>query len=228
MIARDDRSGDTQRRRTLDMTRVLLAVALAAACVVASSARQTVFRSTVDVIAVDVQVVDGDGNPIGRIGPDSFQVSINGQRRKVVSAQFISHAAGHDDPAEPRPPEGRGRTFILAIDSGSFEVGAERGPIEGAQSFVQHLDANDRIGLFVYPHRHPDRSDDPARTDHISAWARHGTEGSAADPLQPAGRGRSSTSRHRCRTPNSFLTAAAMRRTLQQQMAERRSNWIQC
>lgn len=133
------------------MTRVLLAAALAALCVVATSARQTVFRSVVDVIAVDVQVVDGDGNPIGRIGPDSFQVSINGQRRKVVSAQFISHGPATNDPAEPRPPEGRGRTFILAIDSGSFEVGAERGPIEGAQGFVQHLDANDRIGLFVYP-----------------------------------------------------------------------------
>jgi VWFA-related protein len=133
------------------MTRVLLGAALAALCVVATSARQTVFRSVVDVIAVDVQVVDGDGNPIGRIGPDAFQVSINGQRRKVVSAQFISHGPATNDPTEPRPPEGRGRTFILAIDSGSFEVGAERGPIEGAQGFVQHLDANDRIGLFVYP-----------------------------------------------------------------------------
>ena len=128
-----------------------LAAALVALCVGATSARQTVFRSVVDVIAVDVQVVDGNGNPIGRIGPDAFQVSINGQRRKVVSAQFISQAPVTDDPAEPRPPEGRGRTFILAVDSGSFEVGAERGPIEGAQSFVQHLDANDRIGLFVYP-----------------------------------------------------------------------------
>jgi len=133
------------------MSRALLAAALAALCVAVTSARQTVFRSVVDVIAVDVQVVDGDGNPIGRIGPDAFQVSINGQRRKVVSAQFISPGPATNDPAEPRPPEGRGRTFILAIDSGSFEVGAERGPIEGAQGFVQRLDANDRIGLFVYP-----------------------------------------------------------------------------
>ena len=45
---------------------------------------QTVFRTTVDVIAVDVQVVDGEGNPIGRIGPESFEVSINRPRRKIV------------------------------------------------------------------------------------------------------------------------------------------------
>jgi VWFA-related protein len=124
---------------------------MVAACAVAASARQTVFRSTVDVIAVDVQVVDANGNPIGRIGPDAFQVSINGQRRKVVSAQFIGQQPTPDDPAEPRPPEGRGRTFVLAFDAGSFEVGTERAPIEGAQNFIQHLDISDRAGLFVYP-----------------------------------------------------------------------------
>src|SRR3954465_1718930 len=129
---------------------VLVAV-VAAVCVAAVSARQTVFRSTVDVIAVDVQVVDSDGNPIGRIGPGSFPVSINGQRRKVVSAQFIGMQPTSDDPSEPRPPEGRGRTFVLAVDAGSFEVGSERAPIEGAQNFGQQLDATHRVGLFVYP-----------------------------------------------------------------------------
>jgi VWFA-related protein len=138
--------------RTLRRQAVLLAIAVALLSVVVATAPQrTVFRSTVDVIAVDVQVVDSDGNPIGRIGPDSFQVSINGQRRKVVSAQFVGQMATSDDPAEPRPPEGRGRTFILAVDAGSFEVGAERAPIESAQNFVQHLDPSDRVGLFVYP-----------------------------------------------------------------------------
>jgi VWFA-related protein len=68
-----------------------------------------------------------------------------------VSAQFVGQQPTSEDPAEPRPPEGRGRTFVLAIDAGSFEVGAERAPIEGAQNFVQHLDASDRVGLFVYP-----------------------------------------------------------------------------
>ena len=78
-------------------TILLLSVTMAAVCVVAISA-QTVFRSTVDVIAVDVQVVDGQGNPIGRIGPESFQVSINGQRRKVVSAQFVAQQSTSEDP----------------------------------------------------------------------------------------------------------------------------------
>ena len=130
---------------------MLPSAVVAALWVAAVSAQQTVFRSKVDVIAVDVQVVDTKGNPIGRIGPDAFNVTINGQRRKVVSAQFIAQQPASDDPTEPRPPEGRGRTFVLAIDSGSFEVGAERAPIQGAQTFVQRLDPSDRVGLFVYP-----------------------------------------------------------------------------
>ena len=130
---------------------MLPSAVVVALCVAAVSAQQTVFRSKVDVIAVDVQVVDTKGNPIGRIGPDAFSVTINGQRRKVVSAQFIAQQPESDDPTEPRPPEGRGRTFVLAIDSGSFEVGAERAPIQGAQTFVQRRDPSDRVGLFVYP-----------------------------------------------------------------------------
>jgi VWFA-related protein len=122
--------------------------------------QQPVFRSTVDVIAVDVQVVDRDGNPIGEIGPDAFQVSINGQKRKVVSAQFVRPAqvsaallAADATKAIGRPAtwEGGGRTFVLAIDSGSFEVGTERASMEAARTFVQHLDPADRVGLFVYP-----------------------------------------------------------------------------
>jgi VWFA-related protein len=118
-----------------------------AACLLASSFSAATllaqFRSGVDVIAVDVQVVDPSGNPIGEIGADKFEVSINGQRRKVVSAQFVRVGASER--------EGGGRTFILAVDSGSFEVGSERAPMDGARAFVQRLDPGDRIGLIVYP-----------------------------------------------------------------------------
>src|SRR6187397_2721326 len=55
------------------------------------AAQQARFRSAVDVIAVDVQVIDKDGYPIAQLGPESFEVSINGHKRKVVSAQFLRH-----------------------------------------------------------------------------------------------------------------------------------------
>ena len=124
-------------------------------------AQRTVFRSTVDVIAVDVQVVDRDGNPIERIGPDDFEVSINGQRRKVQSAQFLRHRLrrSRGRHASDRPlaaqrleeREAEGRTVHSRRGHGSFEVGSERAPMEGARSFIQRLNPSDRVGLFVYP-----------------------------------------------------------------------------
>jgi VWFA-related protein len=140
----------------------LQAIGVVALSVTAATAPQrTVFRSDVDVIAVDVQVVDRDGNPIDRIGPESFDVSINGQRRKVQSAQFLRHAVNEVKRQSVGPAgevldnsttqEGEGRTFVVAIDSGSFEVGSERAPMEGARGFIQHLNPSDRVGLFVYP-----------------------------------------------------------------------------
>src|SRR5262245_53353948 len=83
-------TGPTSRRSG---TLWFAAALVAAGGFVASAQQQPVFRSSVDVIAVDVQVVDPQGNPIGKIGPESFTVSINGQRRKVVSAQFVREMA---------------------------------------------------------------------------------------------------------------------------------------
>src|SRR4051812_6551669 len=43
----------------------------------------TTFRSGLDVIAVDVQVIDREGTPVVGLGPDKFVVTINGRRRRV-------------------------------------------------------------------------------------------------------------------------------------------------
>jgi len=124
----------------------------------AAPLQQPTFRSGVDVIAVDVQVVDAEGTPVGQIGPEAFHVLINGKRRRVVSAQFIRDAAGDTSPltgtAQPVSlPEvrGSGRTIILAIDTSSFEPGQERPPMEALREMVSRLDPSDKVGLYVYP-----------------------------------------------------------------------------
>jgi VWFA-related protein len=125
----------------------------------------TRFRSGVDVIAVDVQVVDDDGNPIDSLGANLFEVSINGKRRKVASAQFVRHtwaaparAESESLPASPAAPAapidvvpGGGRTFIVAIDNGSFDVGAASEAVDAVQGFVDRLQPQDRVGFYVYP-----------------------------------------------------------------------------
>ena len=120
-------------------------------------AQQARFRSSVDVIAVDVQVIDKDGYPIGQLGPESFEVSINGHKRKVVSAQFLRHTRNvtradamlPDSLAET--PVADGRTVVLAVDNGSFETGSASETMTALKNFVARLEPVDRVGLFVFP-----------------------------------------------------------------------------
>lgn len=135
-------------------------------CLVATAAtlaqQGPVFRSGLDVIAVDVQVVDKDGVPVNAIGPESFSVSINGRDRRVLSAEFVRQASLSRIGLESKfakgtvvdleaPSDTQGRLFILAVDNGSFEAGTIRPAMEAAEQFVDSLEPNDRLGLYVYP-----------------------------------------------------------------------------
>jgi VWFA-related protein len=119
--------------------------------------QQPTFRSSVDLIAVDVQVLNGAGNPVERLGPQAFDVAIKGQRRRVVSAEFIRHARPEDRTMavaagggeQAQPPAGR--TIILAFDMGSFHVGAEKAPIEAMRGFLAKVGENDSVGLWTFP-----------------------------------------------------------------------------
>jgi VWFA-related protein len=111
----------------------------------AAASGQVVFRSAIDLIAL--------------IGPERFEVTIEGRRRKVVSAQFIGQTAQSTDPrpsslqgnaTNASAPANDGRTIILAVDSGSFEPGTTAAPIEAARNFVSRLEPDDRLGLFVF------------------------------------------------------------------------------
>ena len=134
-------------------------------CLVGTSitlAQGPVFRSGFDVVAVDVQVVDNDGVPVDKLGPDAFSVSINGRERSVLSAEFVRQASfsriglesklarGTIVDLEP-PTDTQGRLFILAVDNSSFEAGTIRPAMEAAEQFVDSLEPTDRLGLYVYP-----------------------------------------------------------------------------
>ena len=57
----------------------------------AAGAQQATFRATVDLVAVDVQVVDRDGLPIPDPGPKEFEVTIDGE--SAASSPPISSGA---------------------------------------------------------------------------------------------------------------------------------------
>ncbi|MEO8483077.1 MAG: VWA domain-containing protein [Acidobacteriota bacterium] len=161
------------RRGTL---RVLTTVAIGSALSLGLFAQgQTpVFRAGVDLIAVDVQVVDGDGRPIPALRPQDFDVSISGKTRRVASAEFIESTrldgsalngsgsgAGQVTSIGGGPTAsniwptggltGTGRMYVLAFDTDSFSVGESRDVVGAARGFIQRLQPADQVGLYTFP-----------------------------------------------------------------------------
>jgi len=140
----------------------LIAAAGTALGVRAQSASQTptlTYRSSVDLVTVDVQVVGRDGIPVTGLGIDDFAVSLNGHTRRIVSVDFIRKEAV--PPADQGGPERPIRTpgylvpgtrvFILAIDTSSFSVGGLRPALQAAQRFLGVLQPDDLVAVYEYP-----------------------------------------------------------------------------
>jgi VWFA-related protein len=111
-------------------------------------------RVSVDVVAIDVQVLDRLGHPVPSLGPEKFTVSINGRRRRVVSAEQIrtdtndeGAASGAGSLASTAPK----RVIMLAIDCVSFDATASREVIQSISAFLKTLQPDDYVGLSAYP-----------------------------------------------------------------------------
>lgn len=127
-----------------------------------------VFKSGVELVAIDVRVTDRDGGPVGGLAAQDFDVTIDGKPRRVVSVDFV--AASSDAPARPAPaaaelppeavyssnadeaPAGsEGRLIALLVDQGSFAGPASRAAVSAARRFLDRLGPFDRVSLATFP-----------------------------------------------------------------------------
>ena len=138
----------------------------------AAGQKPPTFKSGVDLVAVDVNVVDRNGQPVAGLTAEQFEVSVDGKPRRVASATFLDYASAK----AAEPPEGAiasrplridrsfssneredaaagtsGRVVVLAIDQLSFPPGSGRAAIESAQRYLDRLQPSDRVGLMAYP-----------------------------------------------------------------------------
>lgn len=145
--------------------RSLMCIAAAGVCLTFGSpplrSQQATFRSSTDLIAVDVQVVDGAGRPLTQLRPEQFEVSIEGQPRSVFSVDVLRMARGSSwrgttaaGPAERPADSGAdvpGRVFVLAVDVMSFRsTGLER-LLREARAFVDALEPEDVVAIYPFP-----------------------------------------------------------------------------
>lgn len=118
------------------------------------------FRTGVDLIAVDVGVVDRNGRPVEDLLAPDFVVKIDGQPRRVVSAEHVRidlEAAKREaaDPFEPlyttnlKPQNGR--MFVIAVDQIGTRLGSARALLNTAANFLKRLSPADRVAFVAYP-----------------------------------------------------------------------------
>jgi len=122
------------------------------------------FRTGVDLIAVDVAVVDNRGRPIDDLHAADFTVKVDGEARRVVSAELVKFEADTtkkpvDDKTETfftsNLTAPAGRQIVLAIDQINIRPGTIRAVMSAAQRFIDKLSPLDQIAFIAYPEPGP-------------------------------------------------------------------------
>ena len=122
------------------------------------------FRTGIDLIAIDVAVVDRNGRPVEDLRAPDFAVKIDGEVRRVVSAELVKvdvEAAKRQvaDKSETfytsnlTPPNGR--QIILAVDQINIRPGSLRPIMAAAQRFLDKLSPLDQVAFITYPEPGP-------------------------------------------------------------------------
>ena len=138
-----------------------LASIVALAMPVALDGQQTVFRSAVDLVRVDVQVVAGSGHPLLELGLDDFEVHIDGARRRVVSAELVKFSPEEDIKSTIRPVRTPGviasdsRVYVIAVDQAGFPAGEIRPVAAAVRRFLSQLRPQDLVAVYAFPYRIP-------------------------------------------------------------------------
>ncbi len=143
----------------MSLCSLLAALVVSAAVAFAQAAQVPTLKSGVELIAVDVEVVAGSGDPVAGLRPSDFDVRIDGKARRVVSAEFVRYdtAAGSlttvevpDAPDAPTAAPPR-RLYLLAIDEHSFNTASLKAGMQAASRFIDRLRPDDLVGLYAYP-----------------------------------------------------------------------------
>jgi VWFA-related protein len=133
-------------------------VALGGAVLSAQAPQTPTFRSTTSLVVVDVSVLDQNGRPVSGLGPDDFEVKLNGQVRPVtavtyeaVAAKAAPLVAAPTSVAVPAvtnaKPAGDPRVFVVMVDDLSITPARGKSLFFAAARFVTGLAASDAVGL---------------------------------------------------------------------------------
>jgi VWFA-related protein len=156
-------------RRFLAVLTCLMAVAAPAAQTqnqtqTTDPAQGPTFRTGVDLVSVDVAVVDRNGRPVEDLRAPEFTVKIDGETRRVVSAELIKVdvAAAKKQVADKSETffssnlaPINGRTILIAVDQINIRPGSLQAVMTAAVKFLDQLSPLDQVGFMAFPEPGP-------------------------------------------------------------------------
>ena len=127
---------------------------------------QPTFRTGTEVIEIDVTVVSTQGEPVTDLRAPEFRVTVDGQPRRVVSAEFIDMRgqSSETQPGNADKPEvfyssnlqgTRGRLIVVVVDRDNITFGNGSHVTRAASEFLDQLTRNDRVALVTLPQPGP-------------------------------------------------------------------------
>jgi VWFA-related protein len=147
------------------MKRIAVALALAAIAQLSAAAQEPArpadpqpktFKSSVDLVPVDVNVVDRTGRPVADLTAQDFALKVDGRPRRIATAEFIAVTRqsdrapiSHDYSANPA--SAGARLIMLVVDQGNIGMSRGKYAIDAARRFISRLTPADRIGLVTIP-----------------------------------------------------------------------------
>lgn len=116
------------------------------------------FRSGVELVIVEVGVVDRNGVPLRNLGPGDFSVTVDGDPRRVVNAEFVDAAqrpAASVEESDVVPvstnERAGGRLLVFILDTSAMEPGDARQVAADTARFFSGLTLADRSALISLP-----------------------------------------------------------------------------
>lgn len=140
---------------------------------VAAQSQAPTFRSGVALVTLDVAAFDQNGRPVAGLGPEAFEVKLDGRVQPVRVVSYLE-ARGELPPQEaassspqpsawdgrvgrqthsnagvidPRAPSGEDRVFVILVDDLSIPPTRGQRLLAAAQRFVAAVPAIDPIGV---------------------------------------------------------------------------------
>jgi VWFA-related protein len=117
---------------------------------------QPTFRSSVDLVPVDVNVIDKSGRQVTGLAADNFVLTVDGRVRRIASAQYV--AAGENAAGPPAPTyyssnraAAGGRLIMLVVDQTNIGAGRGKLALDAASRFVSKLGPADHVALVSLP-----------------------------------------------------------------------------